>query len=117
MSGHIGDGSLRWPAVHRLDAARLFRLALEQAPAGSTLHAVGEEGVPLGEVAEVIGRRLDLPVVPVPAEDAGAHFGWLAGMLLFDQPASSAATRELTGWRPTGPGLIEDLGQGHYFRD
>jgi nucleoside-diphosphate-sugar epimerase len=116
VSGHVGDGSARWPAVHRIDAARLFRTALEQAPAGSTLHAVAEEGVPLREVAEAIGRGLDLPVVSVPAADAGAHFGWLAGLLAVDQPASGAATRELTGWRPTGAGLIEDLDQGHYFR-
>jgi nucleoside-diphosphate-sugar epimerase len=115
VSGYIGDGSNRWPAVHRLDAAQLFRLALEQAPAGSTLHAVADEGVPIRDVAEVIGRHLDLPVVSIPAQDAGEHFAWLGGFLALDSPASSALTRELLGWQPTHPGLIEDLDKGHYF--
>ncbi|MGW0782765.1 SDR family oxidoreductase [Streptomyces sp. NPDC002913] len=115
VSGHIGDGANRWPAVHRLDSAHLFRLAVEKAPAGSTLHAVADEGVPLREIAGVIGRHLDLPVVSVPPEDAGAHFGWLAAYVANDVPASSTLTRELTGWRPTRPGLLEDLGKGHYF--
>jgi nucleoside-diphosphate-sugar epimerase len=115
VSGYIGDGSNRWPAVHRLDSARLFRLGLEQAPAGSTLHAVAEEGVPIREVAEVIGRHLELPVVSIAAEDAGEHFSWMAGFLGLDSPASSALTRELIGWEPTQPGLIADLNQGHYF--
>ena len=117
VSGHIGDGSNRWPAVHRLDAARLFRLALETAPAGSVLHGVADEGVPVREVAEVIGRHLDLPVVAIAPEDAGEHFGWLAHFLAADVPATSALTRELVGWRPTHPGLIDDLDQGHYFND
>ncbi|TDD57233.1 SDR family oxidoreductase [Nonomuraea terrae] len=116
VSGYLGDGSARWPGVHQRDAAHLFRLALEQAPAGSVLHAVTDEGVPIRAVAEVIGRHLDLPVVSVPQEDAGAHFGWLAGFLATDGPASSALTRELLGWQPTRPGLIDDLGKGHYFR-
>jgi nucleoside-diphosphate-sugar epimerase len=116
VSGHIGDGTNRWPAVHRLDSARLFRLALEHAPAGSTLHAVADEGVPIREVAEVIGRHLDLPVVSIAAEDAGEHFTWLAGFLGVDSPASSVLTRELLGWQPTQPGLIADLDQGHYFQ-
>jgi nucleoside-diphosphate-sugar epimerase len=116
VSGYIGDGSNRWPAVHRLDSARLFRLALEQAPAGSTLHAVADEGVPIREVAEVIGRHLDLPVVSISPEDAGGHFAWLAGFLAADNPASSALTRELLGWQPSQPGLIADLDQGHYFQ-
>jgi nucleoside-diphosphate-sugar epimerase len=115
VSGYLGDGSNRWPAVHRLDAGPLFRLALEQAPAGSTLHAVADEGVPIRAVAEVIGRHLDLPVVAVSAEDAGQHFSWLAGFLGLDSPASSALTRELLGWQPTHPGLIDDLEKGHYF--
>jgi nucleoside-diphosphate-sugar epimerase len=115
LSGYLGDGSNRWPAVHRLDAARLFRLALEQAPAGSTLHAVGDEGVAIREIAEVIGRHLDLPVAAVPAADAEAHFTWLAPLLALDSPASGAATSELLGWQPTGPGLLEDLDKGHYF--
>jgi nucleoside-diphosphate-sugar epimerase len=102
--------------VHRLDSARLFRLALEQAPAGSTLHAVADEGVPIREIAEVIGRHLDLPVVSVSPGDAAEHFTWMAGFLGADSPASSALTQELLGWRPTQPGLIADLDQGHYFR-
>lgn len=115
FSGYMGDGTNRWPAVHRFDAARLYRLALESAPPGATLHAVGDEGVALRGIAEVIGRHLDLPVAPVPAEDAGGHFRWLAGFLGADQPASAELTRELMGWRPTHPGLIEDLDKGHYF--
>ncbi|MBP2338833.1 nucleoside-diphosphate-sugar epimerase [Saccharothrix coeruleofusca] len=111
VSGYVGDGSQRWPAVHLRDAARLFRLALEQAPAGSVLHAVGDEGVPIREIAEVIGRHLDVPVAAVPAEG----FGFLGGLLGVDQPASSALTGELLGWRPEGPGLVEDLDAGHYF--
>jgi nucleoside-diphosphate-sugar epimerase len=115
LSGYIGDGTNRWPAVHRLDSARLFRLALENAPAGSTLHAVADEGVPIRDIAEVIGRHLDLPVVAISPEDAGEHFAWLAGFLAADSPASSALTQELLGWHPTHPGLIADLEQGHYF--
>jgi nucleoside-diphosphate-sugar epimerase len=111
VSGYVGDGSSRWPAVHVLDAAQLFRLAVEQAPAGSRLHAVGDEGVPTREVAEVIGRHLNLPAASVPAGD----FGFLGQILAIDQPASSALTRELLGWRPVQPGLIEDLDKGHYF--
>lgn len=117
LSGYIGDGSNRWPATHRLDAARLFRLGLESAPAGSVLHAIAEDGVPIREVAEVIGRHLDLPVASVSPDDAGEHFGWLAGFLAADSPASSALTRGLLGWQPTHAGLIEDLDEGHYFRE
>jgi nucleoside-diphosphate-sugar epimerase len=116
VSGYIGEGANRWPAVHRSDAARLFRLAVEQAPAGSVLHAIDDEGVPVREIAEVIGRHLDLPAVSIAPENAGAHFGWLAGFLGADSPASSAATRESMGWRPTQPRLIEDLDKGHYFQ-
>ena len=116
VSGYVDDGANRWPAVHRSDAAQLVRLAVEQCPAGSTLHAVAEEGVPIREVAEEIGRQLGLPVVSVPAAEAGAHFGWLGAFIGADSPVSSALTRELTGWKPTGPGLVEDLAQGHYFR-
>jgi nucleoside-diphosphate-sugar epimerase len=115
VAGYIGDGTNRWSAVHRLDSARLFRLALENAPAGSTLHAVAEEGVPMRDIAEVIGRQLKLPVVSVSPEDAGEHFTWLAPFVAADGRASSALTRELVGWQPTHPGLIEDLEQGHYF--
>jgi nucleoside-diphosphate-sugar epimerase len=116
VSGYIGDGANRWPAVHVLDSAHLFRLALEQAPAGSTLHAVADEGVQVRDIAAVIGRHLDLPVVSIAPEDAGAHFGWLAAFLGLDIPASSELTRELLGWQPAQPGLIEDLDRGHYFR-
>jgi nucleoside-diphosphate-sugar epimerase len=115
VSGYIGDGSNRWTAVHRLDTAHLFALALEQAPAGSTLHAVADEGVAIRDIAEVIGRHLDVPVVSISAEDAGEHFTWLAGFLGLDSPASSALTRELLGWQPIQPGLIADLEEGHYF--
>ncbi len=115
VSGYIGEGSNRWTAVHRLNSAHLFRLAVERAPAGSTLHAVADEGVPIRDIAAVIGRHLDLPVVSIAPEDAGDHFAWLAGFLATDSPASSALTRELVGWQPTQCGLIEDLDQGHYF--
>jgi nucleoside-diphosphate-sugar epimerase len=115
VSGYIGDGTNRWPAVHRLDSARLFGLALETAPAGSTLHAVADEGVAIRDIAEVIGRQLEIPVVSISREDAGEHFTWLAGFLGLDSPASSAITRELLAWQPTQPGLIDDLGQGHSF--
>jgi nucleoside-diphosphate-sugar epimerase len=114
-SGYIGDGENRWPAVHRLDAARLFRLALEAAPAGSTLHAVADEGVATRSIAETFGRHLNVPVLSVSPDDAAEHFAWLAGIFGGDGPASSAYTRELLGWQPTQPALIEDLEQGHYF--
>jgi nucleoside-diphosphate-sugar epimerase len=117
VSGYIGDGANRWPAVHRLDSAHLFRLALETAPAGSTLHAVADEGVPIRDIAEVIGRHLDLPVVSISPEAAGEQFAWLGGFLAADSPASSALTQELMGWHPTHPGLIADLELGHYFRE
>jgi nucleoside-diphosphate-sugar epimerase len=116
VSGYIGDGANRWNAVHRLDSAHLFCLALEQAPAGSTLHAVAEEGVPIRDIAEVIGRHLDVPTGSVSPEDAGEHFTWLAGFLGLDSPVSSALTQELLGWQPVQPGLIADLDQGHYFK-
>jgi nucleoside-diphosphate-sugar epimerase len=117
VSGYIGDGSNRWPAVHRLDSARLFRLAIEQAPAGSTLHAVAEEGVAIREIAEVIGRQLDLPVASISPTDAGEHFSWMAAFLPLDVPASSALTQELLAWHPAQIGLIDDLNQGHYFHN
>ncbi len=115
VSGYIGDGTNRWPAVHRFDAAHLFRLAVEQAPAGAVLHAVADEGVPIRAIAEVIGRHLDVPVAAVSPGDAAGHFGWLAAFLAMDVPASSALTREQMGWQPVQPGLIDDLGKGHYF--
>jgi nucleoside-diphosphate-sugar epimerase len=114
--GYVGDGSNRWPAVHRLDSARLFRLAVENAPAGSTLHAVADEGVPIRDVAEVMARHLGLPLVSISPENAGEHFGWLGAFVGLDAPASSVLTRELLSWRPTHPGLIADLEEGHYFQ-
>jgi nucleoside-diphosphate-sugar epimerase len=114
-SAYIGDGANRWPAVHQVDAAQLFRLAVEQAPAGSVLHAVADEGVPIRDVAEVIGRHLEVPVTGITPEEAAAHFTWLAAFLALDSPASSTLTRELLGWQPTQPGLIDDLDKGHYF--
>jgi nucleoside-diphosphate-sugar epimerase len=115
VSGYVGDGSGRWPAVHRLDAARLFRLALEQAPAGSTLHAVAEEGVPTRDIAESIARHLAMPTVSIPPEQAAEHFGWLGMVFGADIPATSTLTRQLLGWQPVHPGLIEDLDKGRYF--
>jgi nucleoside-diphosphate-sugar epimerase len=115
VSGYLGDGSNRWPAVHRLDAAHAFRLALDRAPAGSTLHAIGEEGVAIRAVAEVIGRHLGVPVAAIAPEDAAAHFTWLASFLAPDSAASSALTRELLRWEPTRPGLLADLETGSYF--
>jgi len=116
VSGYIGDGASRWAAVHRLDSAHLFCLALEKAPAGATLHAVADEGVPPPVIAEVIGRHLGVPVTAISPEAAGEHFGWLAGPLATDGVASSALTREQLGWQSTQPGLIDDLEQGHYFK-
>jgi nucleoside-diphosphate-sugar epimerase len=112
VSGYIGDGASRWPAVHVKDAARLYRLAVEQAPAGAVLNAVGDEGVPVRAIAEAIGRNLNLPARSLPAEEYG---GMLVPLLSTDMPASSAITQELLGWKPTHPGLIEDIEQGHYF--
>lgn len=115
MSVYAGDGTHRWTGVHRLDAARAFRLALEKGAAGSRFHAVAEEGVPFREIADVIGRRLGVPVVSKPREEAAAHFGWFASFAGMDAPASSARTRTLLGWEPTGPGLLADIDQPGYF--
>ncbi|MGW0661113.1 SDR family oxidoreductase [Streptodolium elevatio] len=114
VSGYVDDGANRWPAVHRLDAARLFRLAVESAPVGATLHGVADEGVPARTIAEVIGRRLGIPVVAVPRAEADEHFGWIAGVFASDIPTSNALTRELLGWEPTQIGFVEDLDR-HYF--
>jgi nucleoside-diphosphate-sugar epimerase len=116
-SGYIGDGSNRWPAVHRFDTAPLYRLALEKAPAASVLHAVGDEGIQTREIAEVIGRHLDIPAVSISPDDAEDHFGWMARFWAMDSPASSALTQERFGWTPSHIGLIEDLEQGHYFAE
>src|ERR1700722_3593587 len=115
ISGYVGEGTNRWPAVHRSDAARLTRLAVESAPAGSVLHAVGDEGVPFRDIAEAIGRHLDVPTASVTPAGALEHFSVLGHFASLDSPATAAITRELLGWQPTGPGLIEDLDQGHYF--
>ncbi len=112
VSGYIGDGTSRWPAVHVKDAASLYRLAIERAPAGAVLNAVGDEGVPVREIAEAIGRHLNLPARSLPAEEFG---GLLVPLLSRDMPASSTITQDLLGWKPTHPSLIEDIEQGHYF--
>jgi nucleoside-diphosphate-sugar epimerase len=116
VSAYIGDGSNRWPAVHRLDTGHLYRLAVEKAPAGSVLHAVADEGVTTREIAEVIGRHLGVPVISISSEDAREHFGWMALFWSLDVPASSALTQERMGWTPTHIGLVADLELGHYFR-
>ena len=113
VSAYIGEGTQRWPAVHRLDTARLFRLAIEKAPAGSRLHAVGDEGIAMRDLAAAIGRRLSLPVVAKNGDEAAAHFGFLAAVGAIDQPASSARTRELLGWQPRELGLLADFDANH----
>jgi nucleoside-diphosphate-sugar epimerase len=117
VAGYVGDGLNRWPAGHTLDAGHLYRLAVESAPAGSRLHAVGDEGVPFREIAEAIGRNLNVPVGSIAPEDADAHFGFLGSLVQMDNPTSSLQTQELLGWKPTHPGLIEDIDEGHYFAD
>jgi nucleoside-diphosphate-sugar epimerase len=114
VAGYLGDGSNRWPAVHRLDAADLVRLALEKAPAGSVLHATDEDGIPTRAIAEAIGRQLNVPVASVPAGQSADHFGFLADFFGMDAPASSLLTRELLGWAPSHPGLLADLDEGRY---
>lgn len=114
VSAYVGDGLNRWPAAHVLDAARLYRLVLEKGEAGAKYHAVAEEGVPLRDIAEVIGRGLKVPVISVSAEEAAAHFGWLGAFAGRDVPASSAKTRQQLAWRPAGPGLIADLERMNY---
>jgi nucleoside-diphosphate-sugar epimerase len=116
FSAFVGDGSNRWPAVHRDDAATLFRLATESAPAGTSWHAAAEEGIPFRDIADAIGRGLGLPVESITSERAAAHFGVLGALVELDSPASSALTRERLGWTPTHPGLIADIDEGHYFR-
>jgi nucleoside-diphosphate-sugar epimerase len=115
VSAYIGDGHNRWPAVHRLDAAVLYRLVLEKGSAGASYHAIGDEGVPAREIAEAIGHKLNLPAVAKSSEEAVGHFGWMARFFAIDGPASSAKTRQQLGWNPTRPGLIADLEHGQYF--
>jgi nucleoside-diphosphate-sugar epimerase len=115
VSAYVGDGSNRWPAVHVLDSARLYRLALEKHDPGAKYHAVAEEGVPLHDIAEAIGRGLKVPVVSMSPEEAAVHFGWLGMFAGRDVPASSAQTQERLEWHPTGPGLVADLERMSYF--
>jgi nucleoside-diphosphate-sugar epimerase len=116
VSAYIGEGENRWPAVHRLDAARLYRLVLEHGAAGKRYHAIGEQGVPTREIAAAIGKGLNLPVASVSAQEAPEHFGFLARFFGADCPASSAQTQQQLGWQPTGLGIIEDLSLPHYFQ-
>ena len=115
VSAFIGDGLNRWPAVHRLDAAHLYRLVLEKGTAGAIYHGAPDEGIPTREIAAAIGRGLNAPVVSKSREDAADHFGWIAHFFGVDAPASSAQTQERLGWRPVQPGLIADLNAEHYF--
>jgi len=114
-SAYVGDGRNRWPAVHRLDAARLFRLALEKGLAGARFHGVAEEGVPFRDIAGAIGRGLNVPIVEKSTEEANSHFGWFAHFAALDNPTSSLRTREALGWQPTQAALIADLDHGRYF--
>ncbi len=115
VSAYIGDGLNRWAAVHRLDVAHLFRLAVEKAAAGRRYHGVGDEGVPFREIATVIGKHLDLPVVSISSEEGADHFGFLGLFAALDIPASSVLTQQYLGWHPTHSGLLADLDRGHYF--
>jgi nucleoside-diphosphate-sugar epimerase len=115
VSAYVGEGLNRWPAVHRLDAARLYRLALEMSAAENHFHGVAEEGVRFRDIAAAIGRRLNVPVVSKTAEEAATHFGWFARFASIDNPTSSAMTQERLGWRPFQPGLIADLDRESYF--
>jgi nucleoside-diphosphate-sugar epimerase len=115
FSTYVGDGKNRWPAVHRLDAARLYRLALEKGAVGAKFHGVADEGIPVREIAEAIGRRLNVPAVSKTPEEATALLGFIGHALAMDGPASSVLTRERLGWQPTHAGLIQDLEKGRYF--
>jgi nucleoside-diphosphate-sugar epimerase len=118
FSAYVGEGKNRWPAIHRLDAAPLYRLALENGSAGARYHAVAEAGVPVREIAEAIGRGLKVPVVSLSPEEATGHFGWLGFLAGMDVPGSSALTRQRLGWRPTQTaGMIEDLNHASAFED
>ncbi len=116
-AAYLGEGLNRWPAVHRRDAARLFRLALEQGAAGAVYHGAAEEGIPMRDIAATIGRHLNLPVVPKTAQEAAEHFGWMARFVGMDASASSVLTQLRLGWQPTQPGLLADLEDGDYFQD
>lgn len=116
VSRYVGDGANRWPSTHVTDAARVFRLAADEAKPGSVLHPIDDTGIPIRDIATVIGRHLDLPVESIPADRAAEHFAWMAGFIGFDNPMSSEITRNTYNWAPTGPSLIEDLEAGHYFQ-
>lgn len=115
FSAFVGDGANRWPAIHRLDAAKLFRLALESAPAGSYFRGTADEGIPFRDIAEMIGKKLNLPVQSITKEDAQAHFGFLGALASFDMPEPSKETREILHWQPEYPSLLKDLEEGSYF--
>jgi nucleoside-diphosphate-sugar epimerase len=115
VSGYPGDGANRWPAGHTLDAARLYRLALESAPAGTRWHAAGDEGVPVREIAQSIGDHLGLPTASIPTDQLGGHFGFLASVITLDGPVSTESTRRILNWEPTHPGLLADFDTGGYF--
>ncbi|MCO5994240.1 SDR family oxidoreductase [Actinoallomurus rhizosphaericola] len=116
VSGYVEDGANRWPSVHTLDAARVYRLALESAPAGSRLHAVADEGIPFRDIAAAIGRGVGVPTTSIAASDAAERFAFLGPAVGVDNPTSSEVTRKVLGWEPAHPGLLEDLEQGHYFQ-
>jgi nucleoside-diphosphate-sugar epimerase len=115
VAGYPGDGANRWPAVHTLDVGRLFRLALEKAPAGSRWHAAGDEGIPVREIAQSIGDHLGLPTASIPADQLPAHFGFLAMVIGLDNPVTAVTTRRTLGWEPTHPGLLTDFDTADYF--
>jgi len=115
FSAYVGEGKNRWPAVHRLDAAHLFRLALEKAPPGTRLHGVAEEGVPMRSIAETIGAGLKVPVRSITLEEAPAHFEWITPFVTIDGPTSRAITREAFGWSPMQPDLLTDMKENEYL--